>query len=68
MSLGRAMVQTVSRWPLTAEARDQARSVHVRFTMDKVEQGQVFSEFFDLLLSESFHHASTLMYHLRDKQ
>jgi hypothetical protein len=36
------MVQAVSRWPLTTEARVDPGSVHVGFVVDKVALGQVF--------------------------
>jgi hypothetical protein len=39
---GRAMVQAVSRRPLTAEARFDTGSVHVKFLVEKVALGQVF--------------------------
>jgi hypothetical protein len=40
---GRAMAQAVSRRPLTAEARFRSGLAHVRFVLDKVALGQVFS-------------------------
>jgi hypothetical protein len=39
---GRAMVQVVSRRPLTAEAQVRAWSIHVGFVVDKMALGQVF--------------------------
>jgi hypothetical protein len=39
--MGRALAQAVSRWPLTAEARVRAWSIHVRFVVDKVALGKV---------------------------
>jgi hypothetical protein len=49
------MVQEVSSRPLTAESWVRAGSVHVGFAMDNVPLRQVFSEFFGLSLSISFH-------------
>jgi hypothetical protein len=41
---GRAMAQAVSRRPLTTEVRgSDPGQVHVRFVVDKVALGQVFS-------------------------
>jgi hypothetical protein len=42
MFFGRAIAQAVSRWLPTAAAR-------VRFVVDKVALGQVFSEYFGFL-------------------
>jgi hypothetical protein len=39
--MGRAMVQVVSRRPLTAEARVRTGSIHVGSVVDKVALGQV---------------------------
>jgi hypothetical protein len=39
---GRAMVQAVSRRPLTAKAREHPSPVLVGFVVDKVVLGQVF--------------------------
>jgi hypothetical protein len=47
---GRAIAQTVSRWLPTAAAR-----VQVGFAVDKVELGQVFSEYFGFPYLFSFH-------------
>jgi hypothetical protein len=38
--------QAVSRWLPTAAVRVRARAEHVRFVVDKVSLGQVFSEYF----------------------
>jgi hypothetical protein len=45
---GRAIAQAVSRWLSTAAAR-------VRFVVDKVALGQVFSEYFGLPCQSLFH-------------
>jgi hypothetical protein len=50
-ALGRTMAQAVSRRPLTAEARFDPGSVHVRFVVDKVALGQVFLEVVGFTLS-----------------
>jgi hypothetical protein len=42
----RAVAQTVSRWLPTAAASVRAQSDHVRFVVDKVALGHVFSEYF----------------------
>jgi hypothetical protein len=44
--LGRAIAEAVSRWLSTAAARVRARVWQVRFVVDKVALGQVFSEYF----------------------
>jgi hypothetical protein len=43
---GRAIAQAVSRWLPTAAARVRVRAEHVRFMVDKVALGQIFSEYF----------------------
>jgi hypothetical protein len=50
---GRAIAQEVSRW-LTSH-RGGPESSHVGFVMDKVELGQVFSEYFGFPSQSSFH-------------
>jgi hypothetical protein len=52
---GRVIAQVVSPWLPTAAARVRARSGHVRFVVDKVALGQVFSEYFGLPCQSSFH-------------
>jgi hypothetical protein len=42
INIGRAMVHTVSRRPLTAAARVRTQVNPVRFVVDKVALGQVF--------------------------
>jgi hypothetical protein len=53
--LGRAIAQTVSRWLPTAAVRVRAHSGHVRFVVNKVALGQVFSEYFGFPCQSSFH-------------
>jgi hypothetical protein len=43
---GRAIAQAVSLWLTTAKTRIRARPGHVRFVVDKVALGQVFSAYF----------------------
>jgi hypothetical protein len=52
---GRAMVQAVSRRPLTAAAWVRAQVNPVGFVVEKAALRQVFSEFFCVPLSISFH-------------
>jgi hypothetical protein len=52
---GRVTAHAVSRWLPTAAARVRARSVHVRFVVDKVGVGQVFSEYFGFPYQSSLH-------------
>jgi hypothetical protein len=52
---GRATAQAVSRWLPIAAARVPARSVDVRFVVDKLVVGQVFSEYFGFPCQSSFH-------------
>jgi hypothetical protein len=57
------MAQAVSRWPLTAEARVRAGSIHVGFVMDKVTLGR-FSPITSVSPAKiSFHHCSIFIYH-----
>jgi hypothetical protein len=51
----RAIAQAASRWLPTAAARVRARSGHVRFLVDKVAVGQVFSAYFVFPCQSSFH-------------
>jgi hypothetical protein len=46
MYVGRAIAQTVNRWFPTAESRFEPGSGQVRFVVDKVVLGQIFSEHF----------------------
>jgi hypothetical protein len=56
---GRAMAQSVSRRPLTTEARGSIPGqVHIRFVVDKVALGQVFLRVVGFPLSISFHWCS----------
>jgi hypothetical protein len=50
-----AMVQVVSRRPLTAATRVRAQVNPVGFVVDEVALGQVFSESFGFSLLISFH-------------
>jgi hypothetical protein len=52
---GRAVAQVISRWLPTAAARGRARSGHVKFVVDKVVPGQVFSEYFGFPCQSSFY-------------
>jgi hypothetical protein len=51
----RPIAKEVSRWLPTAAARVQPGSGHVRFVVDKVALGQVFSEYFCFPCRSSFH-------------
>jgi hypothetical protein len=51
----RAIALEVSRRLPTAEARLRARSDYVRFVVDRVALGQVFSEYFGFPCQFSFH-------------
>jgi hypothetical protein len=51
---GRVIGQAVSRWFNTARSRFEPGSGHVGFLMDKVELGQVFSEYFGFHCQSSF--------------
>jgi hypothetical protein len=54
---GRAIAEAVSRWLFSAAARVRDLVWQVRFVMDKVASGQVFSEYFGFpCLNRSFHH------------
>jgi hypothetical protein len=48
ISVGRAIAEAVSRWLPTAAARVRVRVWQMGFVVDKVESGQVFSEYFGL--------------------
>jgi hypothetical protein len=50
----RAVAQAVSRWLPTAAAQVASRQ-HVRFVVDKVALGQVFSKYFGFPCQSSFH-------------
>jgi hypothetical protein len=53
---GRAITEVVSRWLPTAAARVRARVWQVRFVVDKVASGHVFSKYFGLpRQNRSFH-------------
>jgi hypothetical protein len=52
---GRAIAQAVSRWFPTSAARVRAWVWQVWFVVDKVELGQVFSEYFGFPCQSSFH-------------
>jgi hypothetical protein len=51
--LERAIAETVNRWLSTAAAEVRARIWQVRFVVDKVASGQVFSEYFGFPCQES---------------
>jgi hypothetical protein len=53
--IGSAIAQAVSRWLPTAAARLRVRGKHVRFVVDKVALGEVFSEYFGFPCQSSFH-------------
>jgi hypothetical protein len=44
--IGYAIAEALSRWLPTAAARVRARFWQVRFVVDKVTSGQVFSDYF----------------------
>jgi hypothetical protein len=46
--LGRVIAEAVSRWLSTAAGRVRARVWQVRFVVDEVASGQVFSKYFDI--------------------
>jgi hypothetical protein len=52
--MGRAIAQAVSRWLPIAAAQVRARSGHVKFVVDKVALGQVFSKYFGFPCQSSF--------------
>jgi hypothetical protein len=52
------MAQAVSSRHPGAEARVRSGSVHVGFVVEEVALGQVFTEYFGLPLSISFHRGS----------
>jgi hypothetical protein len=52
---GRYKSEAVSRWLPTAAARVRARVWQVRFVVDKVASGQVFSEYFGFPCQKPFH-------------
>jgi hypothetical protein len=52
---GRTIAQAVIRWLPTAVARVCALSDDVGFVVDKVELGQVFSEYFGFTYQSLFH-------------
>jgi hypothetical protein len=62
--LGRAIVEAVSRWLPTAATRVQTGSSHVRFMVDKVALGQIFSEYFGSPCQSSFHQFLHSHHHL----
>jgi hypothetical protein len=54
--MGRAIAEAVSRWLPTAAARVRARVWQVRFAVDKMASGQIFSEYFGFpCQNHSFH-------------
>jgi hypothetical protein len=61
---GRATAQAVSRWLPIAAAEFEPRSGHVGFVLDKVAQGQVFSEYFGFPCQSSFHQLLHNHHHL----
>jgi hypothetical protein len=52
---GRAVAQAVSHWLPTTAAWLRIWAEHVVFVVDKVELGQVFSEYFGFPCQSSFH-------------
>jgi hypothetical protein len=66
--LGCAIAQAVSRWIPTAAARVRALSGHVGFVVDKVELGQVFSEYFGFPYQSSFNQIRHPYNHTRQVQ
>jgi hypothetical protein len=52
--MGRATAKAVSRWLPIAAAQVRNRSGHVKFVVDKVALGQVFSKYFAFLHQSSF--------------
>jgi hypothetical protein len=53
--IGRAIAQAVNRWFPAVAARVRARSDHVRFVVNKVALGLVFSEYFGFPCQSSFY-------------
>jgi hypothetical protein len=68
LDTGRAVVQAVSRRPLTAVAGFAFGSVHMGFVMEKVALGQVFLRVLMFSLPVSFHRTSPYSYFLGDKK
>jgi hypothetical protein len=65
---GRAIAEAVSSWLPTAAARVHARVWQVGFVVDKVESGQVFSEYFGFSYQNRSFHQLLHHHHIHPRQ